>query len=162
MNVSTTIPQTVQIPRGHLLGLLVGVAALAAAITWALLALVGDSGTRQARSSVTADTLNLPIPSVAVTRASVAGAQPLSLPIPSVAVTRAAAPQQTRTVRSIKDLTPGDVAGGGLGGYALPSRQSGETLEEVLASMSPQTRRYTEAVMSLTFAQLAAGAAGHP
>jgi len=28
--------------------------------------------------------------------------------------------------------------------------------------MSPQTRHYTEAVMKLTFAQLAAGAAGHP
>jgi hypothetical protein len=142
MNVSTTIPQTVQIPRGRLLGLLVGVAALAAAITWALLTLIGDSGSGQARSSPTAQTLGLPIPSVAVTRASVA--------------------PQPRTVRSIMDLTPGDLAGGGLGGYAIPSRQSGETLEEVLASMSPQTRRYTKAVMSLTFAQLAGGAAGHP
>jgi hypothetical protein len=32
----------------------------------------------------------------------------------------------------------------------------------VLASMSTQTRVYTKAIMSLTFAQLAAGAAGHP
>jgi hypothetical protein len=32
----------------------------------------------------------------------------------------------------------------------------------VLGSMSPATRRYTEAVMNLTFAQLAAGAAGQP
>jgi hypothetical protein len=162
MNVSTTIPQNVQIPRGRLLGLLVGVAALTAAITWALLTLVGDSGTSQARSSVTADTLSLPIPSIAVTRAAVAGERPLSLPIPSVAVTRASAAHEPRTVRSIMGLTPGELAGGGLGGYALPSGRSSETLEEVLASMSPQTRRYTEAVMNMTFEQLAAGAAGHP
>lgn len=142
MNVSTTIPQTVQIPRGRLLGLLAGVAATAAAVTWAVLTLVGDTGSGQAGPSAAAYSPSLPIPAVAVTRASVA--------------------QQARTVRSIMDLTPGDLAGGGLGGYALPSRPSGETLEEVLASMSPQTRRYTKAVMSLTFAQLAAGAAGHP
>lgn len=141
MNVSTTIPQTVQIPRGRLLGLLAGVAATAAAITWALITLTGNTGSEQARSSATAYTPSLPIPSVAVTRAS--------------------APQHGH-VRSIMDLTPGDLAGGGLGGYALPSRPSSETLEEVLASMSPRTRRYTKAVMSLTFAQLAAGAAGHP
>jgi hypothetical protein len=142
MNVSTTIPQTVRIPRGRLLGILVAVAALAVAITWAVLTLVGDTGSDQARSSATASAPSLPIPSVAVTRAS--------------------AGQQARPVRSIMDLTPGDLAGGGLGGYALPSRQSAQTLSEVLASMSPQTRRYTEEVMSLTFEQLAAGAAGHP
>jgi hypothetical protein len=32
----------------------------------------------------------------------------------------------------------------------------------VLASMSPETRTYTKAIMSLTFAQLAAGAGGQP
>ena len=64
---------------------------------------------------------------------------------------------------SIMALTPARFAAGALGaGYALPSRQSGPTVASVLASMSPQTRRYTEAVMSLTFAQLAAGAAGSP
>jgi hypothetical protein len=35
-------------------------------------------------------------------------------------------------------------------------------MEAVLASMSPQTRKYTQAIMNLTFAQLAAGAAGQP
>ena len=161
MNVSTTIPRTVEIRRGRLLGLIAGVAAVAAAITWAALALVGGAGSGQAVSNTTAQP-SLPIPGVAVTRAS-APAQSSSLPIPSVAVTRAsAATQQVRAVRSIMDLTPGDLAGGGLGGYALPSGQSGPTVAEVLASMSPQARRYTEAVMNLTFAQLAAGAAGQP
>jgi hypothetical protein len=64
---------------------------------------------------------------------------------------------------SIMALTPARFAAGALGtGYALPSTQSGPTIASVLASMSPQTRRYTKAVMSLTFAQLAAGAAGSP
>jgi hypothetical protein len=64
---------------------------------------------------------------------------------------------------SIMALTPARFAAGALGsGYALPAKASGPTMRSVLASMSPQTRRYTEAVMSLTFAQLAAGAAGSP
>ena len=64
---------------------------------------------------------------------------------------------------TIMALTPARFAAGALGtGYALPSRQSGPTVASVVASMSPQTRRYTKAVMSLTFAQLAAGAAGSP
>jgi len=66
---------------------------------------------------------------------------------------------------SLMQLTPGAVAAGALGGYALPVvpvSAHGPTLQGVLASMSPQTRRYTERIMSLTFAQLAAGAGGHP
>ena len=60
-------------------------------------------------------------------------------------------------------MTPAQLAGSGLGtGYPLPSAQSGPTADSVLASMSPETRRYTQTIMSLTFAQLAAGAAGSP
>ena len=69
--------------------------------------------------------------------------------------------QNARSIRSIMDLTPGDLAGGAWG-YALPSRQGGPTSADILASMSPETRRYTESIMNLTFEQLAAGAAGHP
>jgi len=73
--------------------------------------------------------------------------------------------QQTQAAKvarptSVMQLTPGAVAGGALGGYAIPAK--GPSLQQVLASMSPQTRRYTERLMSLTFQQLAAGAAGHP
>jgi len=76
------------------------------------------------------------------------------------------APAQTRTATvarptSLMQLTPGAIAGGVLGGYAIPTAK-GPTLQQVLDSMSPQTRRYTERLMSLTFQQLAAGAAGHP
>jgi len=74
--------------------------------------------------------------------------------------------QQTQAAKvarptSVMQLTPGEIAGGGLGGYAIPTAK-GPTLQQVLDSMSPQTRRYTERLMSLTFQQLAAGAAGHP
>ena len=60
-------------------------------------------------------------------------------------------------------LTPAGLAANALGtGYALPSPHKGPSVESVLASMSPQTREYTKRIMNLTFAQLAAGAAGQP
>jgi N-methylhydantoinase A/oxoprolinase/acetone carboxylase beta subunit len=63
----------------------------------------------------------------------------------------------------LMSLTPARLAAGALcSGYALPSTTTGPTTASVLTSMSPQTRRYTKAVTSLTFAQLAAGAAGSP
>ena len=64
---------------------------------------------------------------------------------------------------SIMALTPARFAAGALGtGYALPAKRSGPTMASVLASMSPETRRYTQAIMNLTFTQLSAGAAGSP
>ena len=66
-------------------------------------------------------------------------------------------------VPSIFSLTPMGLASGVLGlGYALPTAEHGPSVASVLASMDPQTRRYTKAIMALTFKQLAAGAAGHP
>jgi hypothetical protein len=52
VNVSTTIPTTVQIRRGHLIGSIVAAAALAAAITWLLVAVAFDSGATRAQQSV--------------------------------------------------------------------------------------------------------------
>lgn len=49
MNVSTTVPTTVHIRRGHLIGLIVAAAALAAAITWLLVAFAFDSGATRAQ-----------------------------------------------------------------------------------------------------------------
>ena len=63
----------------------------------------------------------------------------------------------------ILSLTPAELAGGALGtSYALSPTPTSPTTASVLRSMSPETRRYTRAVMALTFAQLAAGAAGSP
>ena len=130
MTVSTSIPATVEIRRSRLLGLVVAVAAIAAVVTWALVALAFNSGS----TSVTASS-----------------AKPAFIP--------ASAPKGP----SIMSLTPSDLAANALGtGYQLPTAQHGPTLASVLASMSPATRRYTKAIMNLSFAQLAAGAAGHP
>jgi len=67
------------------------------------------------------------------------------------------------TMARIMSLTPARFAAGAFDyGYALPRVQHGPTMASVLASMSPSTRRYTRAVMALTFSQLKAGAAGSP
>ena len=88
-----------------------------------------------------------------------------SAPSISAKPSTAAAPvaQGRHAVDPVMSLTPARLAAGALGtGYALPTVPRGPTVEQVLASMSPQTRAYTKAIMSLTFAQLAAGAGGHP
>jgi len=73
------------------------------------------------------------------------------------------APHTQGNADPVLSLTPAQLAGVGLGtGYQVPNAQRSPSATAVLASMSPETRRYTEAVMRLTFAQLAAGAAGHP
>jgi hypothetical protein len=134
MSTSASIPATVQIRRSRLLGLIAAVAALAAAVTWLVLALVFDD--------------NTPV---------VASKAPTSVTAP------VSSGVQTRRDPSIMSMTPSQLAGVGLGtAYALPSEQSGPTAAALLASMSPRTRRYTERIMGLTFAQLAAGAAGSP
>ena len=82
---------------------------------------------------------------------------------PQSAISAQQARYGSAAMDSIMALTPARFAAGALGsGYALPAKRSGPALASVLASMSSQTRRYTEAVMALTFAQLKAGAAGSP
>jgi hypothetical protein len=51
VNASTTVPTTVQIRRGRLIGLIVAAAALAAAITWLVVAFAFESGATQAQQS---------------------------------------------------------------------------------------------------------------
>ena len=133
MSVYPSIPATVEIKRGRFFGLVVAVAVLAAVVTGIVVSYGFDNGSGSTASSKTV------VPSG-----------------PSAA-------QDAARVPSIMSLTPARLAGGALGtGYALPAVQSGPTTASILASMSPETRRYTEAIMNLTFAQLAAGAAGHP
>lgn len=52
MSVSTTIPITVQIRREHLIGLIVAAAALAATITWLLVAIAFDSGATRTQQNI--------------------------------------------------------------------------------------------------------------
>jgi hypothetical protein len=141
MSTYPSIPATVEIRRGRLFGLIVGIAAAAAAVTWVLAAYAFDSG----NSATTAATA----PAVQ-SYMSYFGSHPTMA-------------TSTSGIPSIMSLTAADLAANALGtGYALPTAQQGPTVESVLASMSPQTRQYTKRIMSLTFAQLAAGAAGQP
>ncbi len=139
MSTYPSIPATVEIKRGRLFGLVVGIAALTAAVTWVLSAYAFDSG-----SSTT----------TAATAPAVQGYM-------SYLGQRAGV--NTNRAPSIMSLTPAGLAANALGtGYSLPSASKGSSVESVLASMSPQTREYTKRIMNLTFAQLAAGAAGQP
>jgi hypothetical protein len=160
MSVSAYIPPTIQMRRSRLLGLLAAVAAVAAAITWAVAAFATNTGTETATRSQSVP----PAEQVAAVKQFANGISKIAQAQQNAAVRDALGlrPQSTRSVRSVMDLTPGDLAGGGLWGYALPSRQSGPTLAEVLASMSPESRRYVTTLMRLTFRQLAEGAAGSP
>lgn len=132
MSLQASIPQTVQIRRASLAGLMAAVAAVAAAMTWAI-ALAFDGGSPSAAS----------------------GVRPNSAPPVS---SHADADRATATLMS---FTPAQLFAGTLGGYALPATDR-PTIESVLSSMSPQTGAYTERVMGLTFEQLAAGAGGQP
>jgi hypothetical protein len=141
MSVSASIPATVQIRRGHLLGLIGVVAALAACVTWVVTAFAFDTGTSGAVSS----------PHATSTRVGAAQRSPATFTMTRKQIEGLSTMAQPtgRHTDPIMSRTPAQLA-------------AGPALQSALASMSPQTRRYTKAVMSLTFAQLAAGAAGHP
>ena len=155
MSVSALIPATVQIRRDHLLGLIGAVAALAACITWAVTAFAFDTGASGAVSSSQATATSAAAAQLApatftMTRKQIEGLSTMT--------------QQTgRHPDPLMSMTPAQLAGLGLGtGYQLPNAQRSPTAAAILTSMSPETRRYTERIMNLTFEQLATGAAGEP
>jgi len=159
MSTYPSIPATVEIKRGRLVGLVVGIAAVAAAVTWVLAAYAFDSG-GSATTAATAPAVQGymsylgPHPTTVSDTPAVQGYMSY--------LGRNTGAETTRTP-SIMSLTPAGLAANALGtGYALPSAQQNPSVESVLASMSPQTREYTKRIMNLTFAQLAAGAAGQP
>jgi hypothetical protein len=163
MNLSTTIPTTVQIGRGRLLGLVAGVAAAAAGISWAVSTYAVDTGTKPA----------------AVASSSVRASRASAEAIPTLT------PDERRWVESVTGLTPEQLAAGaasagfgtgnvssapaGVNALSLPIPVTGyldaikaprvPTRAEVLASLTPAERRHVTAVMALTPEQLAAGAA---
>src|SRR5262245_12979661 len=159
MSTYPSIPATVEIKRSRLIGLVAAVAVLAAAVTWILVAVAFDGGS-STTSATTASAVRGYMstfgthPAVVTDTPAVQGYMSyLGKPVGA----------NTKRTPSIMSLTPGDLAANALGmGYALPSANTGPSVESVLASMSPQTREYTRRIMNLTFAQLAAGAAGQP
>jgi hypothetical protein len=154
MSVSASIPATVQIRRGHLLGLIGVAAALAACVTWVVTAFAFDIGTSGAVSGSQATSARVGAAQRAAT---------FSMTRKQIEGLSTMAQQTGRQADPLMSMTPAQLAGVGLGtGYQLPNAESSPTSAAVLASMSPETRRYTESIMNLTFDQLAAGAAGHP
>ena len=139
--LSARIPATVEIKRGRFFGLVAGIAGAGRR---------GHLGRDRARLRRRLHGLGQ--------GSGAAGGQPAS---------RAAARDDRhrrcpeRAVDHVAHAGPPPAGALGLG-YALPTPQHGPTMQAVLASMSPQTRKYTQAIMNLTFAQLAAGAAGQP
>ena len=175
MSVSTPVPQTVEIRRSSLLGLVAAAAAVAAALTWAVLAFAVDTGSKTADRGPVEQPAAFKqfaegISSMAKMQQAAAvlyaaGISPTDKryvqALTSVAPVEQAAAFAGPNPRSIMDLTPGDLSAGGVWGYQLPSRQR-PALGEVLASMSPESKSYVTSLMRLTFRQLAAGAAGSP
>jgi hypothetical protein len=159
MSTYSSIPATVEIKRGRLIGLVVGIAAVTAAVTWVLSAYAfqtGGASTTAATAPAVQGYMSYlgPRPATAIDTPAVQGYMSYLGQRTGVDTTRAP---------SIIALTPAGLAANALGtGYALPSGQKGPSVASVLASMSPQTREYTKRIMNLTFAQLAAGAAGQP
>ena len=179
MTVSSSIPSTIEIRRSRLFGGALVVAAAAAGLTWALLAFAVDTSSSPNVSKAAGTPAGVVqqaqqygrglsqigkwgTPAGAVRQAGQYGRGLSNVAALGTPASSSAA-QDAKLVTSILALTPLQIASGGLGtGYALPTVGRGPTIESVLASMSPETRRYTKAVMALTFGQLAAGAAGHP
>ena len=170
MSYSHSIPPTVQIRRGRLLGLIGVAAALAACVTWVVTAFAFDSGTSGAVSSSTSISASQRVPGTfTLTRKQIEGLSTMAPQTATFTMTRkqieglSTMGQQTGDADPLMSMTPAQLAGVGLGtGYQLPTAQSSPTSADVLGSMSPETRRYTESIMNLTFEQLAAGAAGKP
>ena len=155
MSVSASIPATVQIRRSHLLGLIGVAAALAACVTWVVTSFAFGTGTSGAVSSSQATATRV--------GAAQQGSATFTMTRKQIEGLSTMAQQTASHADPLLSMTPAQLAGVGLGtGYQLPNAQSSPTSADVMASMSPETRRYTESIMNLTFEQLAAGAAGQP
>jgi hypothetical protein len=159
MSYSHSIPPTVQIRRTQLVGLVVLVGALAVAVTSALAAFAFDTGT----SKTTSNAQTFRVPASAIGRLGSLSPSYTASKAQTFRVRASAISRYGSLSPSLVPMTPWQLSGAGLGtGYQLPSAQTSPTAASALASMSPETRGYTEQIMNLTFEQLAAGAAGQP
>jgi hypothetical protein len=135
MSYSHSIPPTVQIRRAQLVGLVVAVAALAATVTWAMSSFAFDDGT-----SSTGSQLRTSTPALSSDARDARGVlTPAQLHRTSTLASLAWVPSAAMT-DPLRSLSPAQVA--------------------ALASIGMQPSRYFDLVMSLTPAQLPAGALG--
>jgi hypothetical protein len=174
MNVSTTIPNTVQIRRSRLLGLVGGAAAVAAAVTWAVLAFgvgIGD-GTRVVSGQV--DVLSQLSPSARQYVEAVSTMTPVELratfgtgDVDAIDALNLS-PGSERYVRSIVSMTPAQLRAT-FGTGPVEGRRTDSPLigthwrsywptarAAALASLTPKELRYVGAIMTMTPAELAA------
>jgi hypothetical protein len=144
MSVSATIPPTVQIRRGRFIGLVCGVAAVAAAVTWAVYALGVDNGSGQAQASTPAQpaVVSSPIPMTGYLDGITSHPSVVRQP----SVVSSLNPTERRYIEGITSLTPLERA-------AAFGRPGG--VLDVL-KLDPASRRYVEGVMSLSNAERAA------
>ena len=145
MSASTTAPVTIEISRGRLFGLIAGVAAVAAAITWAVGSATGtESAPVQVSAPASNTVVSSPIPSTGYLDAIARS----TLSIPPTGYLNAVG---STWVRNVTSMTPVQL---------IEAFGTDVKAATVLASLTPQERRYVESIMALTPEQLAAGAAG--
>ena len=148
MNVSTTIPTTVQIRRSRLLGLVGGVAAVAAFVTWAVTAFAVDNGTTSAQKSVPAQpaVVSLAIPASGYLDA-LRSASLGSAAIPASGYLDALRSSSTGYLNAIISMTPAQLrAAFGTGGV--------DAIDAL--GLSPKSEQYVRTIVSMTPAQLRA------
>src|SRR5262245_29675955 len=131
VNASATIPTTIEIRRSRLLGLIGGVAAVAAAVTWAVSAYAVDSGAKTTYSGV----------------APTSAATVTSSPIPSTGYLDAVTSPEKTSVQAITSLTPQQLAAAFGTDFETAA---------VLARLTPSERSYVKSIMAMTPAQLRA------
>jgi hypothetical protein len=148
MNASTTIPATIQIRRSRLLGLIGGVAALAAAVTWAALAFGVGSGTRIVSGQV--DVLEKMGASSRQYVEAVSTMTPAELkatfgtgPVDTIG-TLGLSPQVERYVRSIVSMSPAERR-------ATFGTGSVDAIDSL--GLSPQAERYVRSIVSMSPAE---------
>jgi hypothetical protein len=128
MSVSTTIPATVEIRRSRLLGLMVGVATVAAAIAWALTAYaLGDQGRRSVSGRAVMSS-----PTWASVLSSLSPQERSYLEAMTAVCSVAVCPPEERLAARL-----------GIASISAPRRAN------VLSSLSPQERSYLKAMTAV-------------
>jgi hypothetical protein len=150
MNVSTTIPATVQIRRSRLLGLIGLVAAVAAAVTWAVLAFGVDSGSGQAQTNALAKpaVVSSPIPMTGYLDGITSRPSVVEQPaVVSSSVLSSLSPNARRYVESITSMSPAQLR-------ATFGTDGVDAIDAL--GLSPKAEQYVRAITSMTPAQLKA------
>jgi hypothetical protein len=160
MNMTTTIPTTIQIRRGRFLGLVVAVALLAAAVTLVLDITVGGRSQPSHAATPTREEVLSPLSPTARQyveaisamspreRAAIYGTNPVeALAFPTDA---------RQYANAVAAMTPQELAAT-YGNVRVIGQRDISSTAAVVAGLGPTERAYVEGIMALTPEQLAAG-----